>query len=176
MPRFRDDPLLAGARGFITPLIALLLIALAAMVAGIPLVVIYRHEIHADLAEQYGRLAAGNDLTPAFVALIGTGVALVALAWRFLLLLRRIVDSVASDPFIPKNAERLRQMGWLTLAAQAVTIPAIFISAWMSALLDDVDFKFHFSLGALLLALVLFVLARVFKRGAEMRADLEGTV
>ena len=31
-------------------------------------------------------------------------------------------------------------------------------------------------LGGILLALVLFILARVFRKGAEMRAELEGTV
>jgi hypothetical protein len=39
---------------------------------------------------------------------------------------------------------------------------------------NDVDFGLSF--GGVLLALVLFILARVFRKGAEMRAELEGTV
>jgi hypothetical protein len=42
--------------------------------------------------------------------------------------------------------------------------------------LKDADFDFGVSLGGLLLALTLFILARVFRQGAAMREDLEGTV
>ena len=40
----------------------------------------------------------------------------------------------------------------------------------------DLRADFGFSGGGLLLMLVLFILARVFRRGAEMREELEGTV
>jgi hypothetical protein len=138
----------------------------------------HRHDrCLAALSEQYGSLAGRYDIIWAFVALLATGLALAALGFRFLLLLRRIVDSVATgDPFVPDNAARLTAMAWLTLAGQVAVVPAIFIGGWISTILKDADFEFEVSLSAILLALVLFILARVFRQGAAMRDDLEGTV
>ena len=46
--------------------------------------------------------------------------------------------------------------------------------------LNDLDHEVGsgdgFSLTGILMVLILFILARVFKRGAEMREELEGTV
>ena len=177
MATLRSDPLLTLSRGFLTFLIVCVAIGIAATAIGIPAVLIYRDVVLAELSKQYGNLAGRDDLIWAFVGLVTTGLVLCVLLWRFLLLLRRIVDSVATgDPFVPENAERLRLMGWLTVAGQVVVIPAAFVGAWVSDILTDSDFDFGVSLSELLLALVLFILARVFKRGAEMREELEGTV
>lgn len=177
MTTFREDPLLRGARAFLTFLIALMAIAVAGLAIGAPGILLYGDSFLAELGEQYGSLAGRYDVIWAFVGMILTGLVLAGLAWRFLLLLRRIVDSVATgDPFVPENARRLTAMGWITLAGQVIVIPAIFIGAWLSTVLTDADFEFDISLGAILLALVLFILARVFRHGAEMRDDLEGTV
>jgi hypothetical protein len=174
---FRQDPLLGGARAFLTFLLGLLIFVAVGLVIAIPGLLIYADRCLAELSAQYGSLAGRYDIVWAFVALLATGLALVALCFRFLLHLRRIVDSVATgDPFVPDNAARLTAMGWLTLAAQVAVIPAIVIGGWLSAILKDTDFKFEISLGAILLALVLFILARVFRQGAAMREDLEGTV
>jgi hypothetical protein len=54
------------------------------------------------------------------------------------------------------------------------------IAAWLQPYAEKVGADFttnaDFGGGGLLLTLVLFILARVFRKGAEMRADLEGTV
>lgn len=177
MMSFRHDPLLGGARALLTFLIAVLLIVAAGLIAAVLGLLVYRDTFLAELAEQYGSLAGRYDLVWAFEGLLLTGLALSLLAWRFLLLLRRIVDSVATgDPFAPENADRLTAMAWLTLAGQVAVIPALFIGAWISTILKDTDFEFELSLSAILLALVLFILARVFRQGAAMRAELEGTV
>ena len=94
--------------------------------------------------------------------------------------LREIVDSVSTgDPFVPVNAERLRRMAWLTLAMQAVAIPMTRLAVWFDAAPEAAN-VYHdrngISAGALALALILFVLARVFRVGAEMREELEGTI
>jgi Protein of unknown function (DUF2975) len=105
----------------------------------------------------------------------------------FLVLLRRIVLSVGEgDPFIPENAERLSRMGWLVLAGQIAAIPVGALVLWIASLVEDTPAEsriradlhsdFGFSFSSLLLMLVLFILARVFRRGASMREELEGTV
>jgi hypothetical protein len=177
MMSIRRDPLLGGARAFLTFLLGLLIVAMIGLAAGIPALLIYGNRFLAELSEQYGSLAGRSDVIWGFISLVATGLILAALAFRFLLHLRRIVDSVATgDPFAPRNADRLTAMAWITLAGQVVVIPAIFIGAWLATILKDADFEFEISLSAILLALVLFILARVFRHGAAMREDLEGTV
>jgi hypothetical protein len=177
MASFRQDPLLGFARGFLTFLIVIMLLVMAGLVVGMPALLIYRDTFLGELGEQYGSLAGRYDLVWAFVAIMAVLLAIVAMGWRFLVLLRRIVDTVASgDPFVPDNGVRLREMGWLTVAAQVATIPAAALGHWVSHVVEDSDFDFELGLGGLLLTVTLFILARVFKRGAEMREELEGTV
>jgi len=177
MATFRQDPLLATARGFLTLLIVLMLVIIAGLAVGIPAILIYGGTFLAELAKEYGPDAGSPQLLWAFVSIMAICIAIVAMGWKFLVLLRRIVDTVAlGDPFVPENADRLRLMGWLSLAAQVVGIPAALIGAWVSTVLEGTDIDFGVSLGGLLLAMTLFILARVFRQGAAMRADLEGTV
>ena len=94
-------------------------------------------------------------------------------------MLGRIIDTVeAGDPLTIENAERLNRMGWIALIFQAATLPISGLAAYLRDLLptDELSVDFQFSLTGVLLALVLFILARVFKHGAQMREDLEGTV
>jgi len=74
-------------------------------------------------------------------------------------------------------------MAWLTLAMQLVTFPIGALAVWLGAemtklgahtKIDDLDMGI--SGNGLLLMLILFILARVFRQGAAMRAELEGTV
>jgi len=113
------------------------------------------------------------------IAALLYGVALLALAIYFFQLLRRIIKSVGEgDPFVAINASRLTRMGWLALAIELAKLPLIAIVRWMTTQFnpEDVQVDLEFSVTGLLLAQVLFILARVFKHGAAMREDLEGTV
>lgn len=51
--------------------------------------------------------------------------------------------------------------------------PSDALSGWIAYINDVKYVDIHLSLGDVLL---LFVLARIFRQGAEMRAELEGTV
>ncbi|MBV1917646.1 MAG: DUF2975 domain-containing protein [Sphingomonadaceae bacterium] len=105
------------------------------------------------------------------------GVAASLLVFQFFRVSRRIVISVSDgDPFIPENATRLRNMAWLSVAVQLLTFPAAALTGWLAHVAHTAYFDSKFSLGGILLALVLFVLARVFRIGAEMREDLDGTI
>lgn len=137
---------------------------------------IRRDEFGARLAQQ----GIGAEAVPWIALIMVAAAAVVALGFFFLRYLRQIVDSVAhGDPFAPTNADRLRNMAWLALAIQAMAIVATPLVIWF----DAAPFKPNvhhgsdgLSYGGLLLALILFVLARVFRVGAEMREEIEGTV
>ena len=166
---------------FITRLVLTFLIwftAAAAVVCSLLIpVVIFKHSaVVRDLAESGIRAGA----LPWMVLLLALGIAMAILGFFFFRLLRRIVDSVGDgDPFIPVNADRLQSMGWLSLALQAVIMVATPLMIWFDALPQKPNVHHGdsgFSIGALVTALLLFVLARVFRVGSKMRDDLEGTV
>jgi hypothetical protein len=117
----------------------------------------------------YATPEPGDATTPLALLAIAPPLAIYGL---FLRLLRRIVGSVAGgSPFDPVNADRLERMGWLAVLLKVVTmVEAAFATT------DVVRFASHLSGPDLVMILVLFVLARVFREGAAMRDDLEGTV
>jgi hypothetical protein len=67
-------------------------------------------------------------------------------------------------------------MGWLTVIVEALSIPGGALAAYLTHLFDRAHLEIGLSLGGILMALVLFILARVFREGARMREELEGTV
>ena len=130
-----------------------------------------------------------NDL-PLFEAaalpVVGIGILIVAsLAALFLFFgkMRAIITSAGEgDPFIPENAERLNAMAWLLLAYEVAAVLVGFLRLRAANLVDGtdrgpgaLDFSIYDLEGPFLI-LVLFILARIFKIGAAMRRDLEGTV
>ena len=100
-------------------------------------------------------------------------------AFQFFRLLGRMIKSAGGEgAFSIENANRLSQMGWIALAFQLASFPIAALTAYLGKLLPEGNFSvdFDFSLTGLLLVIVLFILARIFRQGAQMREDLEGTV
>ena len=94
--------------------------------------------------------------------------------------MRAIIKSVGEgDAFIPVNAQRLNMMAWLLLAVEILTV---LIGAMRAHLAEAMGWPMTgssfriYDLDGLLMVITLFILARVFKHGAAMREDLEGTV
>ncbi|PKP66589.1 MAG: hypothetical protein CVT85_01785 [Alphaproteobacteria bacterium HGW-Alphaproteobacteria-7] len=105
------------------------------------------------------------------------------LAITFFGLLRAIVHSVSQgDPFNRANPERLTRLGWLALVLWMIDLGDIFWQAGaftgpaatpdLSTLAADAINQAFGLVGPV----TLFILANVFRHGATMRADLEGTV
>ena len=179
----KRDLLLTAARLLLMFFIGVLTFAAGAIALVLPIVIGFQSRVLAEFAKK--GMDAGPELIGAILILLAGVAALLALAVYFLVLLRRIVLSVGDgDPFIPENAERLSRMGWTVLIGQVASIPVGAMVLWIATLVEDtpgaghadVHSDFGFSGGGLLLMLVLFILARVFRRGAEMREELEGTV
>ena len=172
----KHDRLLLITRLVLTFLIWFTAAAVVVCTALIPIVIFKHGAVVRDLAESGIRAGA----LPWMVVLLVLGIAMAILGFFFFRLLRRIVDSVGDgDPFIPINADRLYQMAWLSLALQAVIMAATPLMIWFDALPQKPNVHHGdsgFSIGALVTALLLFVLARVFRVGSQMREELEGTV
>jgi len=106
-----------------------------------------------------------------------SGVFLLALLSLVLLMTARIVKTAQTDPFVEDNARRLMQIGWLLVAMQIVGLTAdMIVSLFPRAMRDHVQAGFDLSPVGILAVLLIFVLAQIFRRGAQMRAELEGTV
>jgi hypothetical protein len=126
-------------------------------------------------------------LAVGLVALAG-GFIYVLLAMLVFILFTKIVETaMTGDPFVAQNADRLTKAGWLLLATYGVGIvTGIAALGMVPAKLmekagEDAPNLIHIDNGnpspvGLLSILLIFVLAQIFRRGAEMRAELEGTV
>ena len=173
------DPLLTALRAIIYFLIGVLCFAAFVMIVAAPFVIVFQSEIAAELAQD------GKDLAPGMIAagvalLLGLAGVLIAGIY-FLWNLLAVTDTVRDgDPFIPENANRLTRMAWLVvlmeLATFALMVPGMWIVNALAEAGEDTIVETDFDGSGLVLILVLFVLARVFRQGAAMREDLEGTV
>lgn len=181
-PHNRPDALLGAARilAFLGQLVCM--IASIGIVAGTVLLgTVGRAEVLARVAK------AGAPAAAFPVVLIGflLVAVMLQLGVRFFRELGRIIGTVREGrPFDPANASRLSRMGWLSVGAHGLGIVLAGIAAWIVPYLARLsadghrhyDFGFGVGGGGILLTLILFILARVFRQGAEMRDELEGTV
>lgn len=172
------DPLLGAAKVIV--IIAQIVMIFAMVMLGIgigALLTVARAELMAKLAE-----AGAPQLTAGLVvAVMLVGMGMLYLAFRFLKELLGIINSVGEgDPFRPENANRLSRMGWIAVIAQIAILPLAAFAAWLAPYADKVDANIRvdggLDGGGILLTLVLFILARVFREGTRMRDELEGTV
>lgn len=118
-----------------------------------------------------------TGLMPAIMACVALGFGVVVMAFTFVRNLLAIIRTVGEgDPFVPLNADRLQRMAWLTLAIQIVGLIMGSSIFWISKRLHEADLSLDFGVESWITILLLFVLARVFRRGTAMREELEGTV
>ena len=168
----RGDPLLAIAHIALRVSVIVIAITIGVVIlATIALLAFPPPHIAAQLA------AAPAGTTAWAVAAALIGAVSLWLCLRFVMRLRAMIATVRSgDPFQPANADRLTSMAWLALGIQACALADAPILAILREDLLDLPPAFGFSVGGFALALVLFILARIFRQGAAMRDDLEGTV
>ena len=178
--QFNDPLLLAGKvlTGVMQAFLGLAAIVLAIM---IPVVIFFQDQINTEIAAEQAEKIASLPVWP-IVGLFALAIVAVALAFIFFGKLRAIIGTVAErDPFNPENADRLSMMAWLMLAIQVLMIPlgglALLVANWADEI-ENAEFTVDagLDLSGILMVIVLFILARVFKHGAAMREDLEGTV
>ena len=172
-----NDGLLKAVRIIVTILMAILGVGFAGLAIAMPIIFFSQsHLAEAMVADAPGSLAVALST---IIAVLALGMVLIALAFHFLQLLKRIVGSVGEgDPFIADNADRLSRMAWIAIAIEVLKLPLGALALYLVQFFESDAMKIdaQFSLTGILLALILFILARVFRHGAALRADLEGTV
>lgn len=173
------DPLLSVARMATILVRVVLVLGMIALVLGMAVLSAGGVGWLPDAVQvEFGREIAG--IAPAIaVAGLAAALGVLALTYDFVVRLAQMIGTVSQgDPFIAENAQRLTRMAWLALAIQLLSIVTSLLMGWTQAHAEPDTFTFEadVSLTALGLSLVLFILARVFREGTRMRAELEGTV
>lgn len=169
------DPLLAVATVLIWLILGITAFAGIIVTICIPGVIIFGAEFVE--APQLNPLSI--EMKGLICGLLAGVAALLYLFWRFFRAMQGIVRSVGEgDPFVPVNADRLTQMAWTVLAMNIAAIPLAALGLHIARLVGESGGSMTgaFDLGGFILAITLFILARVFRQGAAMRNDLEGTV
>jgi hypothetical protein len=170
---WRRDPLLAAARLALVGMMGVSAFVTGACAVATPAVLITNESVMDLLARNGGP----PETIWAVISVIALSGVMAALGFFFFRDLYRIVASVeGGDPFVPVNARRLQAMGWISVAVHVLGVPLAMTSRWLDQIFHREHGGFQFSYFGLLLALVLFVLARVFREGARLREEVEGTV
>ena len=132
----------------------------------------------------YKHIADAFDMAPgasnpAYYWLLATAGLAVPIAILVHMILTRLAALVSSaretNALTEENAGRLTTIAWCLLAINVIDLPYGYLAVWASEASGEY-FGWSPSLTAWLAALMLFILARVFRHGAQMRADLEGTI
>lgn len=118
----------------------------------------------------------GRDAVRLAAVLLVGGMVVSALAVLALQQVLRIVESVISgDPFAPENGERWTRVGWLALAVQAVDMAQGPIVERVAPKIPVIS-NSPGSLTGIMMVLLIFVVAQIFRRGTRMQQEIEGTV
>lgn len=154
---------------------AVTLVGVALIVASVAMPFVWEQGM-AEAARANPNLKPDGLMTQLYIVFALLLIAL-GIIWTILRKLNAIVGSVATgDPFVTANAVRLRAIGWLMVAVQVVGIPLTLTAQRAADMIGENDVRYTVSISAVLATLLVFILADVFQRGADMRADLEGMV
>ncbi len=121
-------------------------------------------------AAEIGRMA---------LAAFAGAIAALTLVHFILRALRRVVASASvGDPFVEANAVDLVHVAWLLLGVDVISAlikPTVYLLA-PAAVRAEMHDTVHISVTGLFAVLLIFVLAQIFRRGSDMRAELAGTI
>lgn len=176
-----NDILLLAGKVLTFLMQAIMAIAAIALPVSAVILLFVSGDIPAEIASETGAEVGPFPLV-AVLGLLACAFAIVAMIFVFFGKLRAIIRTVGEgDPFVPENADRLSFMAWLLLAVQVLMLPAaglgLILAKWADEIEHaDITIDAGLDLTGILMVIVLFILARVFKHGAAMREDLEGTV
>lgn len=174
------DPLLRITRVLLKIAMGFVIFGGIVLAIMVPVMLFYGDEIVAEAAVNGAEFARGAPPLAIGLAMLA-GLALVTLAFQFLRKLVAIIDTVGQgSPFIAENAVRLRTMGWLVVAMQGIVFACIPLAVWLIREVPEasreIGSEFSLDFGSILMALLLFILARVFEQGTRLTEDVEGTV
>lgn len=131
------------------------------------------------IAHWTGVTMTANEIGRMALAAFVGAMAALTLVQFILRALRRVVASASiGDPFIEANAVELVRVAWLLLGVEVIDAlikPVVYLLA-PDAVRAKIHDIVHISVTGLFAVLLIFVLAQIFRRGSDMRAELAGTI
>lgn len=164
----RTDPLLTAARVLLYVLLAGVILTTFFSIFGL---VVY-------IAAQLSKLFLVLDAA-AWRPVVGHLLGLIALGliWSSVQSLLGMIGTVeCGDTFDSANAHRLEKIAGNVLGLQLLGMLAALLGSPIGGDINGFDIGIDLSPGGIAVVLLLFILARVFRQGAMMRDDLQGTV
>ena len=163
---------LAGAAAVIIQVV-IIIIGIGVVLLGVgAILLLVSSNVDARLADEFG--AGKVPSKAAILLLIGSTAALLAAVGAMLHRLRRVALTVRrGEPFDPRNPRDLRIIALLLVLTEIGSTAIAFAvpTQWGGGdPFSDVDLTSWFA------ALIILVLAEVFREGARLRADAELTV
>ena len=169
------DRLTSATQAVIT-LFIVLNIALGVVFAlGLLLSFPFEAALARQLLSKYGAAVDGAGVIRALRVLAIVGMVSVWVVHQVLAPLKAILATIGEDPFVLANADRLTRIGWGLLGIQVIHMASGGFIGWLRSYGVETA-TWTPQLAGWLGVLLAFVLARVFRRGAEMRDDLAMTV
>ena len=167
----RVDWLLGATIGLCWTVLVFLGIALGALILAMPSLFLFQDKVIGEIVKKHPGFTTAE--MPWLLAILVGAALIVGLVFLFI---KTLLDIVKSDPLTTENAARLEKMGWLAIGIEGVGLLAAMVAWRLSRIFPETDWDFDLDLSSVILVLLLFILARVFRNGAAMRAELEGTV
>ena len=163
---------LSAARILLGLMRALNLLTGVLLVVALPASVLFEPQVFEFFSKVPPRIDP-SWLVPVLRIWMVLALLMVAAVHVLLSRLLAMVETVrAGDPFVAENAARLQTIAWCALALQLLHLTFGVMAATVNAAGSNVDWKFSGFTGWLAVVL-LFVLARVFEEGTQMREDLQ---
>jgi hypothetical protein len=132
---------------------------------------------HLGIPADIAGLSRDTILVAGVPVIAGLAAGALILALIFHLTAKIVETAISGDPFAAQNAIRLTRIGWLLLTLEiGGWAMQLALAPLLHRIHDNVDWDFDPSPVGILAILLVFVLAQVFRRGSEMRAELEATV
>ncbi len=176
MTKIADNRILRVTRLLVYLIMGLLAMA-GAVIAAVSVILPF---FWTDAVAELGKTNPGLDpvaLMPNILSVFALGILVLGLIWTIMRKLLAVIASVEDgNPFIRPNALRLKAIGWLMVGLQIVGIPLAIAAGKAADMFGESDTGLDISLNGILAILLVFILAGIFERGAEMREELEGTV
>ena len=162
------DPLLTAARVLLFVLLAGGVLAMAFSIFGLVVfAATHLRELFTTLNRTVWDPVGAYVIGLSALGLIGSSV---------LALLAMIGAVEQGDAFAPANGKRLENIAGNLLGLQLLGLIAFWAELPIRGDINGFDAALSLSPGGIAIVLLLFILARVFRQGAAMREDLDGTV
>ena len=176
MTEIADNRILRITRLLVYLIMGVVAIAGALLAVMCVVLPFYWTEAMAELNTAHPNLDPAT-LLPHLLSVFALGILTLGLIWTMMRKLLAIIASVEDgNPFIRANAIRLKAIGWLMVGLQIVGVPLAIAAGNAADMFGESDTGWDLSLNGILAILLVFILAGIFERGAEMREELEGTV